>query len=158
MLENATSIALSHSRLHLIRYSLPPPKGLAHGVIGLWIALLLFVPVGSYGGESPVVDPCGSAVTTAQMRRCLGEQYEKADGELNRVYRRLMAQLSESRQSKLQTAQRAWITFRDQSAVFEASAVEGGTLYPVIHLATLISMTRERAKALAALAAESGSR
>lgn len=105
------------------------------------------------GVEPPPVDPCADAMTTAQMQACLGERYQEADGALNRAYRQAMEALDETRQAKLRAAQRAWIDFRDKSAEFEASVAEDGSLYQLIHLETLVAMTQERSRALAAVAA-----
>ncbi len=78
------------------------------------------------GGEHHAKALCSEATTTAAMRACLNQYLSRVDGELNRVYRQVMAQLSGARKTTFKEAQRAWIVFRDKSAAFKASEVEGG--------------------------------
>jgi uncharacterized protein YecT (DUF1311 family) len=80
----------------------------------------------------------------------LNERYQQADAELNRVYEQLSAQLSDVRRERLRRAQRAWIVFRDRNSTFVASTVEGGTLYPVLEIMELTSMTQARTDQLKA--------
>jgi len=120
--------------------------------------LLLLLVAAAVRGAALVAPGCEESTTTAQMRACLNERYQKVDEELNRAYKDTMSQLDESRRTKLRAAQRAWITFRETSAEFEASAAQGGTLSPLIYLATLISMTEERSKELTAIANSPGDR
>jgi uncharacterized protein YecT (DUF1311 family) len=93
---------------------------------------------------------CKDAVSTAEMRTCANELYEAADAELNRVYRQLASQLSDERREKLKAAQQAWIAFRDKNATFAASVVEGGTMYPILEVTELTSMTKQRTEQLRA--------
>jgi len=93
---------------------------------------------------------CKDAVSTAEMRTCANELYEAADAELNRVYRQLASQLSDKRREKLKAAQQAWIAFRDKNATFVASVVEGGTMYPILEVTELTSMTKQRTEQLMA--------
>jgi uncharacterized protein YecT (DUF1311 family) len=48
----------------------------------------------------------------------------------------------------LRESQRAWLRFRDAAATFQASLVEGGTLAPLIKVASLTEMTNVRAAEL----------
>ena len=91
---------------------------------------------------------CGDAESTAEMRTCANELYEAADAELNRVYRQLASQLSDKRREKLKAAQQAWIAFRDKSSTFAASVVEDGTMYPILEVMELTTMTKLRTEQL----------
>jgi len=98
---------------------------------------------------------CGLAVTSAhaqsqhEMNQTAAANYEKADAELNRAYKKLMADLDQEAQAKLKTAQRAWIAFRDAQAEFDADAeARGGSMYPLIYYTALERFTRERIKQL----------
>ena len=126
---------------------------MANALILLTALLPLYFAVSIDGEQEPAADPCAEAETTAQMQACLGEQYQKVDAELNRTYRQAMEALDQTRQAKLRAAQKAWIAFRDASAEFDASIAEEGTMYQLIYLDTLIAMTRERSRTLAAVAA-----
>ncbi len=94
--------------------------------------------------EVPQDDSCDDAMTTAQMRECQNNFFQKSDSELNQVYGELMSKLSESRQAKLRESQRAWIQFRDKNAEFMASDFEGGSMSPVISIYWLNLMTKNR--------------
>ncbi len=93
---------------------------------------------------------CNDAASTAEMRACANELYEAADAELNRVYRQLTHQLSDKRREKLKAAQQAWITFRDKNATFAAGEVEDGTMYPLLEVSELTTMTKQRTEQLRA--------
>ena len=51
---------------------------------------------------------------------------------------------------QLKEAQRAWIAFRDKNAAFVASTVEDGTMYPILEVSELATMTRNRTEQLRA--------
>lgn len=91
---------------------------------------------------------CSDAASTAEMQTCADKLYQAADAELNRVYRQLASKLSTSRREKLKTAQQAWIAFRDKNAAFAASVVEGGTMYPILEISELTTMTKQRTEQL----------
>ena len=94
-------------------------------------------------------DPCANAQTTAEMRDCAGQEYQKADAALNKSYRELMAKLDdEGQKSVLKTAQQAWIKYRDANCEFAAYQNRGGTIYPVVYTGCLTSMTTARTKEL----------
>ena len=78
------------------------------------------------------------------MLQCQEEKYQKADAELNRVYKALMATLDTSQKEQLRTAQRAWIPYRDAHAEFIAGGEAGGSLEPVMRLLALTELTIER--------------
>ena len=61
---------------------------------------------------------CNSLKSTYEMKVCAGKSYEKADKNLNQVYRQLKPNLDKSQQNKLVNAQRAWIQFRDKCCKF----------------------------------------
>ena len=87
---------------------------------------------------------CKKATTTAAMRACENTRYQKAEQELNAVYKDLMQQLDEGRREKLRLAQSAWLQFREANAAFEADAARGGTLAPLIKMTVLADMTEAR--------------
>jgi uncharacterized protein YecT (DUF1311 family) len=93
---------------------------------------------------------CKDAVSTSEMRACANKLYEAADAELNQVYRQLASQLSDKGREKLKAAQQAWILFRDKNAIFAASVVEGGTMYPILEVTELTTMTQQRTEQLRA--------
>lgn len=50
-----------------------------------------------------------------------GSNYQNADQRLNQRYQQLLQKLEPTRKQKLETAERAWIAFRDSACSFEAS-------------------------------------
>ena len=72
--------------------------------------------------------------------------YQRADAELNRLYKTLSSRLTDNPDAKQKfvRAQRAWIAFRDAECGFAASGVEGGSIYPAVHEACLAKLTQER--------------
>ena len=118
-------------------------------MILLTTVVSLFICAGQgFCQEQEKDDPCAEAMTTMEMRECADDRYQKADAELNEVYKQLMVKLEEARQAKLKEAQRAWIAFRDKSAEFEASEAEGGSMYPVILVSVSADMTEARVNEL----------
>ena len=87
-----------------------------------------------------------------EMNRQAEADFEKADAELNRVYKKTLSDLDAEGQKKLKAAQRAWIAFRDTQAEFDAdSEARGGSMYPMIYYGGLARLTRERIKQLRAI-------
>lgn len=92
--------------------------------------------------------PCNSAVTTVDMLNCERARYDKAEGDLNAVYHRLLNKQDATGKAKLRAAQTAWVQFRKANADFMADAARGGTMAPLITLTTLKDMTEARANDL----------
>lgn len=120
-------------------------------VFGMTITLLLLPPSGLLAAPPD----CAEAVSTAEMRSCANAHYQEADAELNRVYRQLVAGLSEKGRTQLKAAQQAWLVFRDKNAAF-AAAVTDGTLAPVVETAELTTLTRQRIEQLERYRKEQG--
>jgi uncharacterized protein YecT (DUF1311 family) len=87
---------------------------------------------------------CKNATTTAAMRACENTRFQKAEQELNAVYKDLLQQLDEGEKEKLNLAQGAWLRFREANADFQAELERGGTLAPLIKMTVLADMTEAR--------------
>jgi uncharacterized protein YecT (DUF1311 family) len=75
--------------------------------------------------------------------------FEKADAELNKVYKNVIATLDEKAQAKLKVAQRAWVALRDAEAGFQADQeARGGSMEPMIYSGVAAELTRARIKEL----------
>jgi uncharacterized protein YecT (DUF1311 family) len=95
--------------------------------------------------------PNGFSQTQIELNREAAADFEKADAQLNDIYKRVLASatsVDEERKQKLINAQRAWLLFRDAEAEFEADEVRGGTAYPMEHDGVLTNLTEERVKTL----------
>lgn len=110
-------------------------------------ALLMFGITGTAASAK-----CGDLPTQAEMNQCAAQAYAQADRELNELYKKYMARLSDEQQRQLRDAQLAWIRFRDLSCGFESAGVKGGSTYPFVLSSCLARMTRARVQQLGALA------
>ena len=88
------------------------------------------------------------AETQAGMNAAAGKDFARADAEMNRAYKKLMAGLDARTRAKLQASQRQWFRFRDTEAASLSMKVEGGSVYPMVYASHRASLTRTRTKAL----------
>ena len=58
-------------------------------------------------------DPCGAAATQSDLNQCAGDEFQKADARLNRIYANLLKQMQGPAVEKLKAAERVWIQYRD---------------------------------------------
>ncbi|KOF52637.1 MULTISPECIES: lysozyme inhibitor LprI family protein [unclassified Achromobacter] len=93
---------------------------------------------------------CADPATQTDMNLCADQAYRKSDAELNAAYKSLVARLHKDRQaeSRLNTAQRAWLAFRDAECAFAAGGVQEGSAYPMAQARCLDRLTRDRTRAL----------
>jgi uncharacterized protein YecT (DUF1311 family) len=102
-------------------------------------------------------DPCKDPMTQLDMNFCSRRDYEKADAEMNKVYKQLMLELAgykNDHRPKFQEAQALWLKYRDANCDSEASVYEGGTIRPTVYYSCLASVTRERTKGIKAFLAD----
>lgn len=95
--------------------------------------------------------PCGETGTQAEANVCTRREYQKADAELNKVYRQLMAGLAgfEGKdQQQLRRAQTLWLQYRDANCESESSIYLGGSIRPAVYNSCLRSVTQERTRRL----------
>ncbi len=89
-----------------------------------------------------------SELETYQSRQILqptSRNYQQVDQKLNQVYQNFIAQLNGVNKNKLQTAELAWIKFRDTNCAFEGTQTSGGENL------CKIRMTEQRTEELAQL-------
>jgi uncharacterized protein YecT (DUF1311 family) len=65
--------------------------------------------------KSTKSDPCSKAMTQAGLQSCYCDRAQKADAQLNDVYRQLLKKNGSDTSfiEKLKISQRAWLAFRD---------------------------------------------
>ena len=94
----------------------------------------------------------GGAAAQSQME--LNQQaaadLRKSDEQLNAVYNKLRAKISEAGKKSLQSAQQSWLRFRDQECEFETMATVGGSIHSMIVAICLTRLTDQRIKDLEA--------
>jgi uncharacterized protein YecT (DUF1311 family) len=90
----------------------------------------------------------GVAQTQTELNQQSYAEYQKADAQLNAVYKGLMAKISDAGKARLREAQISWLRFRDQECAFEAMGTEGGSIHPLIVNSCLGRLTLARIKDL----------
>jgi uncharacterized protein YecT (DUF1311 family) len=87
---------------------------------------------------------CEEAFTVVEIRLCLSQRLEKAEALMQSSLKLLRSRLTSDQRAYLYRAQKAWLVYRDHSAVFVASSEEGGTLNAVEQLVVRTEMTEKR--------------
>lgn len=98
--------------------------------------------------ELDLEDPCPGSNTQYELNRCAARARDKADAELNKVYRELMKDTGTTERAKLRAAQLAWIKFRDAHCAYESIGNKGGSIYPMVFSFCLAKTTDARTKQL----------
>lgn len=114
---------------------------------------------GAFSQEDKV--NCANPQTQMEMTQCAGEDYDKADKDLNVQYQKLRKLVAERDKSAdestkgavdaLVAAQRAWVAFRDANCDFEGFQARGGSMEPQLVASCLADMSRKRTDELRAL-------
>ena len=100
----------------------------------------------------------------AEMTYCAEQDWNGADQDLNDAYKAAMtlmkavdADLPANQQgaaAHLKSAQRAWITFRDEACAAEGYLMHGGSAEPMVIYGCRATLTRQRAESLWMLAGQ----
>lgn len=98
---------------------------------------IMFVAVGAAVGQSQMEL---NAQAAGDLRR--------SDAQLNAVYNKLRAKISDAGKAKLQTAQQSWLRFRDQECEFETSGTVGGSIHGMMAAICQTRLTDQRVKDL----------
>jgi uncharacterized protein YecT (DUF1311 family) len=94
----------------------------------------------------------GSAAAQSQMElnAQAGADLRKSDEQLNAVYNKLRAKISDAGKKNIQVAQQSWLRFRDQECEFETMGTVGGSIHSMIVAICLTRLTDQRVKDLEA--------
>ena len=100
-------------------------------------------------GLSRDYDACmeKSGGVTSKMLDCIEAETERQEARLNRIYKKIMAQLDGAAKKRLREAQQAWIKFRDANVDFYRDP-NGGTAATVAGADRYLVMTAQRASEL----------
>lgn len=88
------------------------------------------------------------AQNQADLNESASAAFEKADGQLNKVYRELRETLTDAEKEHLKEVQKLWITYRDKEAEFAASLYEGGSMAGMVKVNAATTETESRVAAL----------
>jgi len=101
---------------------------------------------------------CDNAMTQGDMNQCASLDWQKADAELNAVYKKAMAQMHatdsdlpddlKGAADTLRDAQRAWIPFRDKACESYGFLARGGSMEPMLVFNCRADLTNQRIKQL----------
>ncbi|SFO48723.1 Uncharacterized conserved protein YecT, DUF1311 family [Mesorhizobium sp. NFR06] len=86
----------------------------------------------------------------SMMNICADADYQAADAKLNAAYKDLVGRNDQASNKLLQTAQRAWIAFRDAECAYSTADSDGGSIHPMEVSQCLMRLTDARIKQLAA--------
>ena len=92
--------------------------------------------------------------TQSETNRQAAAEFERADGQLNNVYSKVLGAASDvgvERRRKLVETERAWLVYRDVEAEYEADEYRGGSIRPMVYDEALATLTNERIKTLRSL-------
>jgi uncharacterized protein YecT (DUF1311 family) len=89
------------------------------------------------------------ADTQQTMTWCAQQDYQTADAALNQVYGQLRATLSTDDRTRLQQAERAWISFRDADCAAAAPVASGQDSLAMVTTQCETTATVARTKQLA---------
>ncbi|HZH29565.1 MAG TPA: lysozyme inhibitor LprI family protein [Pyrinomonadaceae bacterium] len=103
-------------------------------------------------------DPCPGANTQPELNQCAARARDKADAELNEVYRELLKNTSGAERARLRAAQLAWIKFRDAQCDYESVGNKGGSIYPMVYSFCLAKLTNTRVRQLQEILREGSER
>ena len=123
--------------------------------------MIAFVTALLLSGQEPPLN-CDNPQAQLEMNMCAEQDFERADAELNRVYRsaiqsaqqadreyaRTMANAGGSdepgEEASLREAERAWVTFRDAQCRGESFEARGGSMQPMLYGGCRATLTRAR--------------
>lgn len=100
---------------------------------------------------------CANAQTQADMNRCAGQDYARADGAMNRQWKTTYAYMKNrdarggSFAAQLLDSQRAWLKYRDAQCIIAGAEFEGGSLQPMAVAQCRARLTDLRTKELQTL-------
>jgi uncharacterized protein YecT (DUF1311 family) len=91
---------------------------------------------------------CDEAMSQTDMNRCAWQRFERADRQLNVLYKRVLAQLPADRRTLVVKAQRQWLLYRDAHCAYYDKAYEGGSMQPMVVALCKEETTLSRVKEL----------
>jgi uncharacterized protein YecT (DUF1311 family) len=84
------------------------------------------------------------------MNMCAGEAFQRADAELNRVWREIQDHFSDDADMKklLLEGQRGWLKYKEAQCELTAYDSRGGSMWPMVISGCRADMTRRRVQEL----------
>lgn len=96
-------------------------------------------------------EDCDRSDDSQQMMNiCANEDFSAADAKLNATYQNLISASDANTGQLLQSAQRAWIVFRDAECEYTTAGSEDGSIHPMEVSECLTRLTNDRIAQLTA--------
>jgi uncharacterized protein YecT (DUF1311 family) len=112
------------------------------------VVVTSFLIMVSAGGASAAEPDCKNPQDQYSMNMCAARDYKISDAKLNGAYRALLAGVSATGRAKLQSAQRAWVAYRDAQCAFETAGTSNGSVHPMVVLRCLDALTQMQTRRL----------
>jgi uncharacterized protein YecT (DUF1311 family) len=87
---------------------------------------------------------CSSAHTQYELNVCTGRLYERADAQLNALYKKVLGRLEPAGAARLVRVQRLWLRYRDAQCSVVHDLYAGGSIQPAATNGCLRDLTEER--------------
>jgi len=94
---------------------------------------------------------CDKVKSTAESMECINRHMQSEQERLNEAYKQYSEEKSEEEKSDINTAQQAWVAYRDAQCAWEASQADPPALARLHELSCLTALTKYRADFLSAL-------
>jgi uncharacterized protein YecT (DUF1311 family) len=127
-------------------------------LMGRVVLVLLFGFMFGCAARADDAPDCDNQVTQMDMTACAGIDYEKADAELNAVWKEAKKKAEDNdvehsaelkgEAKALLAAQRGWIAYRDGHCAVSGFEARGGSLEPMLVALCRAEMTRARTQEL----------
>ncbi|MCK7614460.1 lysozyme inhibitor LprI family protein [Roseibium sediminicola] len=119
---------------------------------------LATLATGTAQAQAQEIADCSNAMSQSEMTQCAHDDWQKADAELNALYKKAMAKMREADDylpdylkgaaDTLRDAQRAWIPYRDKACESYGFMARGGTMEPMLVYGCQADLTNQRIKEL----------
>lgn len=89
---------------------------------------------------------CDEEADQQSMNRCADASFMEVDNLLNDLYAQIQGRLKDDAEvsSALRLSQRSWVSFRNAECAFAASAVKGGSVFPMAYTQCAEGLTQKR--------------
>ncbi|MGA0557809.1 lysozyme inhibitor LprI family protein [Larkinella sp. VNQ87] len=101
-----------------------------------------------------VVTNCDNAQTQTELNLCAQMRFQKADQELNAVYKQLLSLLPKDDKAMVVEAQRQWLSYRDAHCRIYEKMYAGGSMLSMVLANCKETTTQSRITELKELIAE----
>jgi len=91
---------------------------------------------------------CAAPDTQLALNECAAERATAADRRLRALLAELRPTLDSGSAARLRAVQIRWVRYRDAHCAWDAEAVEGGSMQPMVYATCLWTLTEERIRTL----------